>query len=126
MSGDSRGKALALAIVTALGCGCGGRDQDLTTWGDLCVEFSEAWCGAAEDCGYPAGDVCRRHTTSHCCEVWGACEKAADADQIDRLDICVGALSELDDTGCYWLGFWGRPPDECFDHLAEWPTEPVE
>lgn len=115
------GRLRIVATAALLLSACGGDDVQLTTWGDVCDDFAEAWCGAAEGCGYQAGDVCRAHTVSHCCTIWGECDRAADADQISRGDVCDAALGQLDDDGCYWL-IWGLAPSECNDHFADWPT----
>lgn len=111
-------------MVLALLAGCG--SDAVYTWGELSEAVSEAYCTAQATCGYlsdGAVDLCTEHATWHLCDAKRSCDSELPEEARAATEACEDALAALDDSGCYWLGFWGVLPTGCND---VWKYEPKE
>lgn len=103
---------LIAAFVLLAACG-----SDPYSWGDTSQQVSQIFCHGLDYCGelLPEDvDTCIEHTAWHLCEAEGTCGVELDQASTEALlTECDTAVGNLNDFGCYLLGFWNFMPAEC-------------
>lgn len=117
-----------IAVLLTMLAACS-TDETSYTWGAAVNSVSEAWCTAAERCGYFDGedDVeeekarCVLHNNFHMCVQQDSCGVEIGGEAEVVVDQCVSDIVDPS-FDCAYL-YWGITPESCYPFFDYNPAE---